>query len=368
MLFAQSTPSLTHLFTILDSNSLISMTLFWILGILAALTLIIVSIGAWMSAPGYSGPETTHFNGKKFINNDGYEEKSTSDMLKWMFTRKPGPWNELTEADIEYGPKPAERNNDSTQVFTYVNHSTFLIQTDGLNILTDPVWSKRVSPFSFAGPKRMRPPGIRFEDLPPIDLVLISHNHYDHLDIGTLKRIQEAHDPEFITPLGVDLYLNKEGISKTTSLDWWQETDVTDSLQVAAVRAQHFSSRGMFDRDQTLWAGFVIKSLKGNIYFAGDTGYNDFFTEIGERYAPIKTSLIPIGAYIPRWFMSPVHVDPQQAVQVHKDVGSEFSIGMHFGTFPLADDGHDEPINEFNEAVGDQQFVLMGEGERLVRD
>lgn len=344
------------------------MTLLWALGILAVLVVLILSIGYWMSAPTYQGPKTAHFDGTRFINNDGYEEKGTGELLKWMFTRKPGPWNELSEADIEYGPKPAMSVKDSSQVFTYVNHSTFLIQTDGLNILTDPVWSKRVSPFSFAGPKRMRPPGIRFEDIPPIDLVLISHNHYDHLDITTLKKIKEAHDPEFITPLGVDLYLKKEGFTKTTSLDWWQETEVSDSIQVAAVRAQHFSSRGMFDRDKTLWAGFVIKSPTGNIYFAGDTGYNSFFKEIGERYTPIKTSLIPIGAYIPRWFMSPVHVDPQQAIQIHHDLGSELSIGMHYGTFPLADDGHDEPINEFNDAVGDANFVLIGEGERLVRD
>lgn len=351
-------------------NSLISLKMLTIgiAGILATIVLLIFIVGSWTSAPGHKGPVTNHFDGKKFINNDGYEEKKTRELLKWMFTRKPGPWEERTEADIEYGPKPAQRINDSSQVITYVNHSTFLIQTDGLNILTDPVWSKRVSPFSFAGPKRMRPPGIRFEDLPPIDLVLISHNHYDHLDITTLKKIKETHDPSFITPLGVDLYLNKEGITKTLSLDWWEENTVSESVSIAAVRAQHFSSRGMFDRDKTLWAGFVIKSPSGNTYFAGDTGYNSFFKEIGERYAPIKTSLIPIGAYIPRWFMSPVHVDPQQAVQIHHDVGSELSIGMHFGTFPLADDGQNEPINEFNEAVGDANFILLGEGENVVRN
>ena len=335
--------------------------------VLGVFILVVVGIGLWTSAPGYAGEESDHFNGKTFVNGDGYEEKSTSDLLKWMTSRKPGPWTELTEEDIIYGEKPAARISDSTQVITYINHSTFLIQTNGLNIITDPVYSKRVSPFSFAGPKRMRPPGIRFEDLPDLDFVLLSHNHYDHLDINTLKKIKEIHNPTFITPLGVDLYLNKEGIPKTISLDWWQETPVSDSVDVAAVRAQHFSSRGMFDRDKTLWAGFVIKSPNGNTYFAGDTGYNTFFAEIGERYAPIKTSLIPIGAYIPRWFMSPVHVDPAQAVQIHKDLNSELSIGMHFGTFPLADDGQSEPINDFNEAVGDENFILVGEGEKIVR-
>ncbi|MCG8372949.1 MAG: MBL fold metallo-hydrolase, partial [Balneolales bacterium] len=266
---------------------------------------------------------------------------------------------------VEYGPRPAEKINDSTQVITYINHSTFLIQTDGLNILTDPVFSKRVSPFSFAGPKRMRPPGIRFEDLPDIDVVLLSHNHYDHLDINTLKRIQKEFDPQFITPLGVDLFLHQKRISNTLALDWWEETPVTEAVSIAAVQAQHFSSRGMFDRDKTLWAGFMIQSKNGNIYFAGDTGYNDFFKTIGERYAPVKTSLIPIGAYKPRWFMSPVHVDPQQAIQIHKDVGSGLSIGMHFGTFPLADDGQHEPVTELNEIVGDENFILIKEGESI---
>lgn len=342
------------------------MIIFLILGTVISL---IVLIGYSVSSPGYKGEISDHFDGTKFLNGEGYVEKGTGELLKWMFTRKPGEWTEKTAEDVAFGDKPAARISDSSQVITYINHSTFLIQTDSLNIITDPVYSKRVSPFSFAGPKRMRPPGIHFEDLPHLDIVLISHNHYDHLDIKTLEEIKEKHDPLFITPLGIDLYLNKKGISNTVSLDWWKKHDINDAVSISAVEAQHFSSRGMFDRDKTLWAGFVIESNAGNIYFAGDTGYNNFFEKIGNDYAPIKTALIPIGAYIPRWFMSPVHVDPAQALQIHKDVGAELSIGMHYGTFPLADDGETDPINDFNEVIRDENFILMKEGEsKLIKN
>lgn len=340
----------------------------WLLGAIIALFLIALLIGYAVSAPAYKGAASDNFDGSKFINRPGFQEKGFGDLLKWGLNRNLGPWTELTEKDVEFGQKPAKRINDSTQVITYVNHSTFLIQTDGLNILTDPVWSERVSPFSFTGPKRMRPPGIRFEDLPDIDYVLISHNHYDHLDISTILDLEAKHQPTFIVPLGIDLYLEKNGIDKTIALNWWEGTSLSDSVSVDAVEAQHFSSRGMFDRDKTLWAGFVIQSPKGNIYFAGDTGYNDFFTDIGERYAPIKTAIIPIGAYIPRWFMGPVHVDPAQAVQIHHDVNAELSIGMHFGTFPLADDGKQQPLNDLEIALNGENFIVIEEGKSIVRD
>lgn len=341
----------------------------WIFGALAVAAALIAGVGWYMSAPGYEGPESDHFNGTTFENIGGVDSKNLWEVLKWSLNREQGEWVERTAEEVPPGAKPADRVSDGF-VLTYVNHSTFLIQTDGLNILTDPVWSERVSPFSFAGPRRMRPPGIRFEDLPAIDLVLVSHNHYDHLDIATLKDLNDAHAAKFIVPLGVDLYLKQQGISNTTAIDWWEDEAISEAVTVSGVPAQHFSARGMFDRDKTLWMGFVLQTSFGNIFFAGDTGYGPFFPEIGERYAPIKMGLIPIGAYKPRWFMSPVHVDPEEAIQVHKDVQAEISFGMHYGTFPLADDGMNDPQRDFSEAIQKPEnqgvnFKLLKEGDRF---
>ena len=285
-----------------------------------------------------------------------------------MVKREPGSWTSQSLEELPYGEKPIERSD--SLIITYVNHSTFLIQVDSMNILTDPVWSDRVSPFSFAGPKRMRPPGISFDDLPPIDVVLISHNHYDHLDVATLKKIKERFNPWILTPLGVDLYLKELGITRTIHIDWWNYTNMSPTLSVYAVPAQHFSGRGLFDRDKTLWAGFVITTVHGNIYFAGDTGYGSFFKEIGERFGPLKAAMLPIGAYKPQWFMSPVHISPEEAVSVHQEINSELSIGMHYGTFPLADDGQFDPQQDLSKAIIENKvnpsvFILLKEGEAI---
>jgi L-ascorbate metabolism protein UlaG (beta-lactamase superfamily) len=321
--------------------------------------------GYFLSGPKYEGPITDHFNGKTFINPGNRKAKGLPDVLKWMVSRKQGKW-QRDQATV-FGKKPEESVKSGVRI-TFVNHSTFLIQFDGINILTDPVWSERTSPFSWAGPKRMRPPGIRFEDLPQIHYILLSHNHYDHLDITTLKKLSDRFSPKIFTALGVKAFLDQNGVNNAVDMDWWNTLLMQDSIQVQAVPAQHFSGRGTFDRDATLWCGFVVKRNEGNIYFAADTGYNGTtFKEIGDRCAPINLALIPIGAFKPEWFMSPIHCSPAEAVKIHMDCKSKQSIATHFGTFPLADDGLRDPGNELILAlkelnVSRDKFLIPDEG------
>ncbi len=239
-----------------------------------------------------------------------------------------------------------------------------------MNLITDPIWSLRASPFSWIGPKRKRPPGVDLEDLPPIDIILLSHNHYDHLDIKTLKHLNSKFHPLIVTSLGVSRYLIKHGIKHCTELDWWEHTDIPDSMNITAVPAQHFSGRGMFDRDTTLWCGFIIGFRDHKVYFAGDTGYGNFLKNIGEKLGPFNISLIPIGAYIPQWFMQPIHASPDEAVKIHLDVKSINTIASHFGTFPLADDGMTQPRDDLGVAkqkygISPESFIAFQEGESM---
>ncbi len=324
-----------------------------------------IFVGYLLSAPEYSGKTSAHFNGKKFRNPGEARAKGFKDLVKWAWNRDQGPWQEIE--DVEQYKVIADVPDSIVRVY-FVNHSTFLIQARGINILTDPIWSKRASPFSWAGPKRMRPPGIRFEDLPPIDLILISHNHYDHLDVSTLKKLDKNYNPRIITPLGVSKYLNNKGLDYTAELDWWGKQDITDRITVHCVPAQHFSGRGFFDRDKTLWAGYVIQVAESHVYFAGDTGYSPFFKEIGKRFSPINVALLPIGAYLPRWFMSPVHTSPSDAVKAHFDLNAEKSFGIHYRTFPLGDDGMKEPEKDLRKAKDSYagvDFMLLEEGRHI---
>jgi L-ascorbate metabolism protein UlaG (beta-lactamase superfamily) len=336
----------------------------------------------FVAAPRYRGPRSDHFDGEHFFNERAGHQGGLA-FLKWQMARQPGWWNRYR--DLPPGPPPPERVGGGALRLTFVNHSTTLIQFDGVNILTDPIWSERPSPVPFAGPRRHRPPGIRFDDLPPIDLVLVSHNHYDHLDVATLRALQARGAPRIVTALGNARLMGRAGILGARDLDWWQSADVVASgaphpapaappsprlrgegmvvVVVTCVPARHFSARGLSDRDRNLWSGFVVSGPSGNVYFAGDTGWGGHFEAIGARFDPIRLALLPIGSYLPRWFMQPAHIDPQQAVAAHRALGARTSIPVHYGTFALGDDGEDEPVIELRRAMGEERFVILDHGE-----
>lgn len=339
----------------------------WLLAIIGTFVAALVVVDKLLAAPKYKENRSDHFDGKKFVNPDDSLTHSYWDVLKWWLSgNDKGTWHKL-DSDIPKFSTPLKKVNGGGFHITFINHATFLLQIDGMNILTDPVWSDRASPYQWIGPKRMRPPGITFDDLPAIDTVLISHNHYDHLDIRTVKRLQEKFDPRFVVPLGVQKFLYDEGITKTKHLDWWENSNLENGLDVTAVPAQHFSGRGLFDRNKTLWCGYVLHTSLGNIYFAGDSGYGAFLKDIGRKFGPMYTSFIPIGAYLPSWFMQSIHMSPEEAVKAHEDVRSQCSIAMHFGTFPMADDGMHKPVEDLEKArhdysLSEKDFFVLEQG------
>ena len=324
-----------------------------------------VAYGCIASTRRYRGVPSDHFDGRRFHNETPTEHAGLGDLLRWMATRKPGPWRKWTE--VPPAPSPPRRVGRGQMRVTFVNHATVLIQMDGVNILADPIWSERCSPVSFAGPKRVVPPGLRFDQLPPIDVVLVSHNHYDHLDLPTLKRLSAEHRPRIFVPLGNQVF-DGTGVLGAEELDWWESVEVRDGVRVSAVPAQHFSGRGMFDRDRALWAGFVVSGPAGPAYFAGDTGFGPHFGEIRDRFGPPRLALLPIGAYRPEWFMSRVHASPEEALSAHRILGAGTSVGIHFGTFRLADDGQDEAPSRLETLVREEgapkpRFWILGFGE-----
>lgn len=304
-----------------------------------------------------------HFAKGRFFN-PGVPQHRFSEFLRWITRREQGSWNGFSAS--EPGPPPPARVHGTELRVTFVNHSTFLLQTEGLNLLTDPVWSERVSPVTFAGPRRRRAPGLRLEDLPRVDAILMSHNHYDHFDKATLVRLLGRDRPVVFCPLGLAEPLRKLGFGEIRELDWWQKV-AWSRLTVHCVPAQHFSARGLFDRNRTLWCGWMLDADAGSVYFAGDTGLSSLFEEIAASFPRIRLSLLPIGAYKPQWFMGSIHMAPSQALYVHRLLGSAHSIATHFGTFPLADDGEAEPVKGLERALLQsppvQPFWVLKEGE-----
>jgi L-ascorbate metabolism protein UlaG (beta-lactamase superfamily) len=292
------------------------------------------------------------YNGDKFDNIEPFDDKSLFDLLSWKFKAFSNSVDWPDEVSSEQYKPTVARSVEP--IVTVINHATVLIQVDNLNIITDPHYSMRASPVQFAGPKRVVKPGISFDDLPKIDIVLISHNHYDHLDLATLKRLTKRDHPIILVGLKTKKFLNDNGIKKVFDLDWWQSSRVNNT-KITFVPAQHWSARGLFDKREMLWGGFYIAN-KYKIYFAGDTGYGKFFKMIKERLSPPDLSLIPIGAYEPRWFMKNAHLNPKDALQAFKDLESSKMIGIHFGTFKLTDEGYKDPAITLSKEVEIQQL------------
>ncbi len=270
-----------------------------------------------------------------------------------------GPWpghdpDVFTVPTATPEPVPAGGATDNARV-TWIGHSTVLIQHRGVNVITDPMLSPYASPIRFAGPRRISEPGIALENLPPIDVVVISHDHYDHLDVPTIEALGEG--PRYLVPLGLRSWFAGRGVdpARVDELDWWDQRELQvrgERLRVTATPSQHFSGRGLTDRDETLWAAWALEWIDFSAWFGGDTGYNGVqFKEIGRRFGGFDLGIIPIGAYRPRWFMGVVHVNPAEAVRIHQDLGARRSIGVHWGTFVLSQEASHEPPQELRAAV-----------------
>jgi L-ascorbate metabolism protein UlaG (beta-lactamase superfamily) len=323
----------------------------------------------------YKGPISDHFDGERFFDREGAVPKGRRDLLRWMTdrslrgTRAKWPaWAPSPHAD-----RPPQRVDGAAWRLSYVGHASWLVQTAGLNILLDPVWSERASPVRFAGPKRVNDPGVAFAGLPPIDVVLVSHAHYDHLDVATLSRLAAAHRPRVIAPLGNDIIMrNHDPAIAAQAHDWHDRVEIGAGVTVTLVPTRHWSARSLSDRNMSLWASFVIESPGGRIYFVGDSSYGDGanFRRARDSHGPFRLALLPIGAYEPRWFMSDQHMNPAESVQAFIDCGAELALGHHYGTFQLTDEAIDAPLIALADAlktagIPPQRFRALRPGEVL---
>jgi L-ascorbate metabolism protein UlaG (beta-lactamase superfamily) len=313
----------------------------------------------WMSfMKTYSGPVSDHFDGERFFDPDGSPPKSLREVLRWQFgpgrERATWPvWVPSPHADI---PPPLVSGTKAR--LSFVGHASWLIQAAGLNILVDPVWSMRASPFAWGGPKRHNDPGIAFDKLPKIDVVLVSHGHYDHLDVATLSRLAAKFSPRVITPLGNDVTMRSaDAAIKAEAFDWHDRVDL-GGVAVTLVPTRHWSARGLFDRNKALWASFVVETPVGKIYIVCDSGYGDgkHFRSVAEAHGPLRLAILPIGAYEPRWFMRDQHMNPSDAVKALADCGAEQALAHHHGTFQLTDEAIDAPVTALHAALDEAKI------------
>lgn len=339
----------------------------WIIPIL----ILLVSVGLLIPKPPVDQKYnmSKHYNGRSFVNEDGKIDYSAFwDFLRWQSYEFKKQWPR--KVPNIYQPNLPKTIAKNRVYVTFINHATLLIQTPGLNILTDPVFSSRVSPFSWTGPKRVHPPGLAYNKLPKIDVILISHNHYDHLDLTFLKKLSRRFKPKIYVPLGDKDWLEKSGVKNVHELDWWQSLKAKN-YEVVFLPAKHNSGRSLVSENSSLWGSYLIKTKeKKKIFFAGDTAYAGHFKKIYEKYGSPDLSMLPIGAYLPRDLLKDVHMNPDDAVLAHLDLQSKNSIAMHFGTFQLSDESYWDPLIDFNKAliihnIPENTFRLPSAGQTL---
>jgi N-acyl-phosphatidylethanolamine-hydrolysing phospholipase D len=316
-----------------------------------------------------------HHTQNGFRNANEYGEHDFWDFLRWRRERanKEIPPPESYHFPLAQNDPAFLKQNRDKKTVTWIGHATVLLQMGGYNILTDPHFSRRASPVQWAGPERVAPLGLALEDLPPIDIVVISHDHYDALDETSIKRLHRRPGGEktrFYVPLGLKKWFASRGVDQVTEMDWWDRSQ-DGNLEIIAVPVQHWSKRAVFSRNKTLWAGWVITSNDFRFFFVGDTGYNSLFKKIGEKLGPFDLTAIPIGAYEPRWFMARHHVSPEESVQIHKDIRSKKSVAIHWGTFILTDEPLDEPPQRLAAAMQENEipiddFLVLQHGETII--
>ena len=319
----------------------------------------------------YDGPLSDHFGGTCFFDPHGAPPKKLSEVLRWQFGsgRQRQAWPDWVPSP--YADTPPPRVTGGKVRLSFVGHASWLIQAASHNILIDPIWSERASPFSFAGPKRHNDPGIAFDALPPIDTVLVSHGHYDHLDVATLSRLQAKFAPRIITPLGNDVTMRAaDAAIHAEAFDWHDRVELGDGIAVTLVPTRHWSARGLFDRNMALWASFVLETPAGKIYIVCDSGYGDggHFRRVRDAHGALRLAILPIGAYEPRWFMRDQHMNPEDAVKALADCGAQQAFAHHHGTFQLTDEAIDAPVDALHVAldaagVARKKFLVLKPGQ-----
>src|SRR6476469_3006886 len=326
-----------------------------ILGVLAGAAVAIGMPAVWIyRMKTYSGPVSDHFDGMRFLVPDRSPPRSLAEVLRWQFGpgRQRQAWPDWVPSPHADTP-PARVNGEKVRL-SFVGHASWLIQAAGLNILIDPIWSARASPLSWAGPKRHNDPGIAFDALPPIDVALVSHGHYDHLDVETLSQLAAKFSPRVITPLGNDITMRgADEAIRAEGFDWHQRVELGSGVAVTMVPTRHWTARGLFDRNKALWASFVLETPAGKIYIVCDSGYGEgkHFRRVAEKHGPLRLAILPIGAYEPRWFMKDQHMNPSDAVKALADCGAEQALAHHHGTSQLTDEAIDAPVNALADAL-----------------